>query len=300
METTELKPQTSWLPAFVSKTVLLEGVQSQILSWDALEADLARRTHFHGCLMLFSVNIQIRALYLDGLKVGMTWACHSSVTMPSTELREHTGRVSLYELELGELLRILRHDAVAVRAISSDVINSLSFGGEGLVTYIHPEDVGFNVVNSTPRTTPPIHFSAIPPSVTVSSQIKNSEPSLETVCLAWNALLGHATQLMAQSADATGVSTFERAWRSSCNRLADRFPILDPFAAEIEWSSGQLRLETESISETVQALSEAFLQTIIALGAKRQSVEGLKLREFALRYPHVGLETLIQRIEQGR
>jgi hypothetical protein len=292
METTELKPQTSWLPAFTAKTVLLEGVQSQILSWDALEADLARRIHFYGCLTLWSENLLIRALYLDGLKVGMTWACHNTVTVPITDLRRHNGRVSLHELELAELLRLVRHDAAAIRTTSSAAANGLTFGGEGLIAYIGHGDLGLGMVKSLPPATPS--------PIAASTPTTNSEPNLETVCLAWNELLGHATRLMAQSVDGTGVSTFERAWRSSCNRLADRFPILDPFAAEIEWSNGQLRLETESISETVQALSEAFLQTVLVLGAKQQAVQHLKLREFALQYPGVGLETLIQWIEQGR
>jgi hypothetical protein len=299
METAELKPQTSWLPAFTAKTVLLEGVQSQLLSWDALEADLARRTQFHGCLTLWSDQLQIRALYLDGLKIGVTWASQGSVSMPSTDLRRHTGRVSLHELEPTELLRLIRHDAVAVRA-SSNVVNGLGFGGEGLIAYIGQGDLGLSLVDNVQAVIPTPSLAINPLPVTVSNPNLNTEPSLDTVQQAWNELLGRATRLMAQNVDGPGVSTFELAWRSSCNRLADRFPILDPFAAEIEWSSGQLRLETESVPETVQALGEAFLQTVLALGAKRQSLEGLKLREFALQYPNVGLEMLIQRIGQGR
>jgi hypothetical protein len=320
METTELRTRQamSWLPAFTVKTLLLDGVQSQILSWDALEADLAQRTHFHGCLTLWTDNLQVRVLYLDGLKVGMTWACRShGMTTGITDLRRHNGRVSLHELELNELLRLVRHDALAVRTVLTET--GLTFGGEGLIEYLNPGgNVGHGLSSatgtaqistaqistaqiSTAQNTAPILNPATSALAVVvaNPEYSNDEPSLASLGSAWTQLLLVTTKLLAQGVDGSGISAFERTWRSSCTRLADQFPSLDPFAAEIEWNGTQLLLEIDHVPEAIQALTEAYLRTILALGATRTSAQNLGLQALAQQHPNVGFESLILRIEQG-
>jgi hypothetical protein len=321
METTELRTRQamSWLPAFTVKTLLLDGVQSQILSWDALEADLAQRTHFHGCLTLWTDNLQVRVLYLDGLKVGMTWACRShGMTTGITDLRRHNGRVSLHELELSELLRLVRHDALAIRTVLAET--GLTFGGEGLIEYLNPGgNVGRGLSSATgtvqtspaqintvqistaQNTAPILNLATSALAVVVTNpEYGNDEPSLASLGSAWTQLLLVTTKLLAQGVDGSGISAFERTWRSSCTRLADQFPSLDPFAAEIEWNGTQLLLEIDNIPEAIQALTEAYLRTILALGATRTSAQNLGLQALAQQHPNVGFESLIQRIEQGR
>jgi hypothetical protein len=321
METTELRTRKamSWLPAFTVKTLLLDGVQSQILSWDALEADLAQRTHFHGCLTLWTDNLQVRVLYLDGLKVGMTWACRShGMTTGITDLRRHNGRVSLHELELSELLRLVRHDALAIRTVLAET--GLTFGGEGLIEYLNPGgNVGRGLSSATgtvqtspaqintvqistaQNTAPILNLATSALAVVVTNpEYGNDEPSLASLGSAWTQLLLVTTKLLAQGVDGSGISAFERTWRSSCTRLADQFPSLDPFAAEIEWNGTQLLLEIDNIPEAIQALTEAYLRTILALGATRTSAQNLGLQALAQQHPNVGFESLIQRIEQGR
>ena len=91
------------------------------------------------------------------------------------------------------------------------------------------------------------------------------------VTAAWSELLAFSER---RTDAARGAETFDRTWRESCIALAERYPELDPFFADVKYAAGTLtvRVQTPSI---IEALVAAYQRSLTRLGIPLEALEPL-------------------------
>jgi hypothetical protein len=91
------------------------------------------------------------------------------------------------------------------------------------------------------------------------------------VMAAWSELLAFTER---RTNAARGSETFDRTWRESCIALAERYPELDPFFADVKYTAGTLnvRVQTPSI---IEALLAAYQRSLARLGIPLEALEPL-------------------------
>jgi hypothetical protein len=91
------------------------------------------------------------------------------------------------------------------------------------------------------------------------------------VTAAWSELLAFSER---RTDAARGSETFDRTWRESCIALAERYPELDPFFADVKYAAGTLnvRVQTPSI---IEALVAAYQRSLARLGIPLEALEPL-------------------------
>jgi hypothetical protein len=91
------------------------------------------------------------------------------------------------------------------------------------------------------------------------------------VTAAWSELLAFTER---RTDAARGSETFDRTWRESCIALAERYPELDPFFADVKYAAGTLnvRVQTPSI---IEALIAAYQRSLARLGIPLEALESL-------------------------
>jgi hypothetical protein len=114
--------------------------------------------------------------------------------------------------------------------------------------------------------------------------------SPELILRGWSELLLQTSNLAQQQ----GISTFDRAWRTTGVALCEQHPLLDPFGAELTWSNGALELYSDSDTGLLEALTAGFLQTIASLGLPLEQVLiRVRLTDLASAHPASNLERLL-------
>jgi Domain of unknown function (DUF4388) len=114
--------------------------------------------------------------------------------------------------------------------------------------------------------------------------------SPEVILKGWSELLRQTSSLAQQH----GISSFDRAWRTTGVALCEQHPMLDPFSAELTWSNGVLELYSDSDQGLLEALTAGFLQTISSLGLPLEQVLiRVKLMDLVQAHPASNLERLL-------
>jgi hypothetical protein len=112
----------------------------------------------------------------------------------------------------------------------------------------------------------------------------------EVILKGWSELLRQTSSLAQQQ----GISTFDRAWRTTGVALCEQHPLLDPFSAELTWSNGVLELHSDFDEGLLEALVAGFLQTIASLGLPLEQVLiRVKLMDLVHAHPESKLERLL-------
>jgi hypothetical protein len=114
------------------------------------------------------------------------------------------------------------------------------------------------------------------------------------VIAAWSDLLAFTER---RTDAARGSETFDRTWRESCIALAERYPVLDPFFADVKYAAGILsvRAQTPSLIEAlVAAYQHSLVRLGIPLGALEPLVQPIRARHEAV-WAAAGLEVLWRR-----
>jgi hypothetical protein len=114
------------------------------------------------------------------------------------------------------------------------------------------------------------------------------------VTAAWSELLAFSER---RTDAARGVETFDRTWRESCIALAERYPVLDPFFADVKYATGILTVRAQT-PMVLEALVEAYKRTLsrlsIPLEALEPLVQPIRARHQAV-WAAAGLEALWRR-----
>ena len=125
-----------------------------------------------------------------------------------------------------------------------------------------------------------------------------SEQPLEVtwpmVMAAWSELLAFSER---RTDAARGAETFDRTWRESRIALAERYPVLDPFFADVQYAAGILTVRAQT-PILLEALVEAYTRTLarlsIPLEALEPLVQPIRARHQAV-WAAAGLEALWRR-----
>jgi hypothetical protein len=91
------------------------------------------------------------------------------------------------------------------------------------------------------------------------------------VTAAWSELLAFSER---RTDAARGAETFDRTWRESCIALAERYPELDPFFADVKYAAGTLSVRVQTPS-TIEALVAAYQRSLARLGIPLEALEPL-------------------------
>jgi hypothetical protein len=91
------------------------------------------------------------------------------------------------------------------------------------------------------------------------------------VTAAWSELLAFSER---RTDAARGAETFDRTWRESCIALAEQYPELDPFFADVKYASGTLNVRVQTPS-TIEALVAAYQHSLARLGIPLGALEPL-------------------------
>jgi hypothetical protein len=114
------------------------------------------------------------------------------------------------------------------------------------------------------------------------------------VTAAWSELLAFSER---RTDAARGSETFDRTWRESCIALAERYPVLDPFFADVKYAAGILSVQAQTPT-VLEALVEAYKRTLsrlsIPLEALEPLVQPIRARHQAV-WAAAGLEALWRR-----
>ena len=90
---------------------------------------------------------------------------------------------------------------------------------------------------------------------------------------AWSELLAFTER---RTDAARGSETFDRTWRESCIALAERYPELDPFFADVKYANGTLSVRSPN-AHLPEALLAAYQRSLASLGIPVQALEALVL-----------------------
>jgi hypothetical protein len=114
------------------------------------------------------------------------------------------------------------------------------------------------------------------------------------VTAAWSELLAFTER---RTDAARGSETFDRTWRESCIALAERYPVLDPFFADVKYAAGTLSVRAQTPT-LLEALVAAYRRTLsrlnIPLEALEPLVQPIRARHQAV-WAAAGLEALWRR-----
>jgi hypothetical protein len=91
------------------------------------------------------------------------------------------------------------------------------------------------------------------------------------VTAAWSELLAFSER---RTDAARGAETFDRTWRESCIALAEQYPELDPFFADVKYAAGTLNVRVQTPS-TIEALIAAYQHSLARLGIPLGALEPL-------------------------
>jgi hypothetical protein len=91
------------------------------------------------------------------------------------------------------------------------------------------------------------------------------------VTAVWSELLAFSER---RTDAARGNETFDRIWRESCIALAERYPELDPFFADVKYAAGTLSVRVQTPS-TIEALVAAYQRSLARLGIPLEALEPL-------------------------
>jgi hypothetical protein len=91
------------------------------------------------------------------------------------------------------------------------------------------------------------------------------------VTAAWSELLAFSER---RTDAARGSETFDRTWREGCIALAERYPELDPFFADVKYAAGTLSVRVQTPS-TIEALVAAYQRSLARLGIPLEALEPL-------------------------
>jgi hypothetical protein len=91
------------------------------------------------------------------------------------------------------------------------------------------------------------------------------------VTAAWSELLAFSER---RTDAARGAETFDRTWRESCIALAEQYPELDPFFADVKYAAGTLNVRVQTPS-TIEALVAAYQRSLARLGIPLEALEPL-------------------------
>jgi hypothetical protein len=97
------------------------------------------------------------------------------------------------------------------------------------------------------------------------------EVTWQMVTAAWSELLAFSER---RTDAARGSETFDRTWRESCIALAERYPELDPFFADVKYAAGTLNVRVQTPS-TIEALVAAYQRSLVRLGIPLEALEPL-------------------------
>jgi hypothetical protein len=114
------------------------------------------------------------------------------------------------------------------------------------------------------------------------------------VIAAWSDLLAFTER---RTDAARGSETFDRTWRESCIALAERYPVLDPFFADVKYAAGVLNVRTQTpdlIEALVAAYQHSLVRLGIPLGALEPLVQPIRARHEVV-WAAAGLEVLWRR-----
>jgi hypothetical protein len=120
----------------------------------------------------------------------------------------------------------------------------------------------------TPVVAQPISQPAVPVAVAVKQTSEITWPMLNA---AWSELLAFTER---RTDAARGAETFDRIWRESCIALAERYPELDPFFADVKYANGNL-IVTSPNAHLLEALLAAYQRSLASLGIPVQALEAL-------------------------
>jgi hypothetical protein len=110
--------------------------------------------------------------------------------------------------------------------------------------------------------------------VTIATPATNEQPPEITwpmVTAAWSDLLAFTER---RTDAARGAETFDRTWRESCIALAERYSVLDPFFADVNYAAGTLSIRVQT-PNMLEALAAAYQRTLARLGIPLEALEPL-------------------------
>jgi hypothetical protein len=282
-----------WLTPITNARQIFTDLSAATLNWSTLAKDLASETGFLGCLEYRNIGVQFRRYYLDGIEVGTAHAARPgfldhNFENPSSD----EGRVGLFQLEPMAWLELIRADAIACTNRPTVVYLT-----EGLLERLMSGKQNLSSTTETPISTPGPKLENLP------ADLPRSQPTPEALLRAWTAVLA-GTQECYKRIPTVGHVRFSLAWRGACLSLADKYPLLDPFAAELEWTGDRLHLRDgldDFLVQTLeQALLEAYRLTVHDLGHVEVLLRSPNVRELALAFPEAHLDQLLARLEAPR
>jgi hypothetical protein len=302
-----------WFTPVLDTHPIYSNLPIQTLNLNALNADIAKRNCFFGYLEYRAVGLQFRRYYLDGLDVGTAYACRPGMArINQAHLHLLDGLVSLHKLEAIQWLSLVRTDAQSLRNSQPTV----AFFGEGLLEYLAQHALPA----SLPAHELPVGSSASTGQLerldqAISSQTQVPQPlpqplpqppTTEMTLMAWSSLLkrvqnhldhGAQTNPGQVSPGQVNLGRFNLAWRAACFHLADRFDLLDPFTAELEWDGEQLHLHAtlDNGPELSTMLLEALCHMAIPV---RAILESVQLQDLIAAFPNARFEQIEIRLRQ--
>jgi hypothetical protein len=282
-----------WFTPITNARRIFTDLSAATLNWNALAKDLASRADFLGCLEYRDAGVQFRRYYLNGIEVGTAHAARPGFLDHSFESpSSNDGRVGLFQLEPMAWLDLISSDAVACTNKPTVVYRT-----DGLIERLAGS-------NRNPISTTEAAMPAPAPKLE-TSPVDMSRPQAipEALLQAWTAVLA-GTQECYKRIPTVGQARFNLAWRGACLALADKYLLLDPFAAEIEWRGDRLHLRDGLEDHLVQtlevALFDAYNLTVHDLGHVEALLRSLNIGELTLAFPEAHLDQLLARLEAQR
>jgi hypothetical protein len=123
----------------------------------------------------------------------------------------------------------------------------------------------------SPAPTPAQVASTLSTQVSMPVPTKPSEITWPMLNAAWSELLAFTER---RTDAARGAETFDRTWRESCIALAEQYPELDPFFADVKYANGTLIVRTPN-AHLLEALLAAYQRSLASLGIPVQALEAL-------------------------
>ena len=295
-----------------------ERVSSRIVDLARLEQDIAERIGFHGTLEFQTAAGSYYMFYLDSKRVSSGWLDSSfeAVLLGTNDMQ---GNLSLHamdrnpaailsKLERGETIRLDSIiPALGLRETLARCFDAKASGwlrvqdaygnsgslliGQGQVLHAHSsltaqsdfaaliaEFVGSEGISASLQLSDPL------PS-TVDFALRRSAPA--QILEAWSQVLQRTRTITDRSS--TGI--FDRLWREVGLQLADSYPILDPFMADLTWRNSQLELHCEAPDDLLPSIVTAYAACLQRVRLSPEVLfDHIDMRELSEHYRGCGLE----------
>lgn len=174
--------------------------------------------------------------------------------------QEHTGYIEVTTNDSdGAGMIFMQSGELLISIFSLNGETSLRQGEcSEIISFASNRGATFNVYHSDPG-------ASISNSLEVMAGLE-----LPTLLEIWGDILAITERIVQKHASS---DTFTNALKDTRIQLSEKYPYLDPFAAEFEYESGKLSLRAASVRQVNQALGECLLETIASIDDSLTRVE---------------------------